>query len=78
MSDLDEQLGRRDRFLRRRWAGLTAEQRVAEMMQLQETTWQLLRSSPEGYQHFLRRNFKARAIDVPAHPMPPDRPGESE
>jgi len=34
------------------------------MTQIQKTMWATLRSSPEGYAHFLRRNFKARAIDV--------------
>ncbi len=65
MSELDDQLASRDRFLKRRWATLTPSQRFQEMMQLQERSWNLLRSNPEGYQHFLRRNFKARAIDVP-------------
>jgi hypothetical protein len=64
MNEIDEQLARRDRFLRHRWASLTPAQRFQEMMDLQQSTWDLLRSSPEGYAHFLRRNFKARAIDV--------------
>jgi hypothetical protein len=64
MSDLDEQLARRDRFLRQRSAQLTPAQRLEEMSKLQRRTWELLRSSQEGYAHFLRRNFKARATRV--------------
>jgi hypothetical protein len=73
MDKIDEQLARRDRFLHRRWAGLTPAQRVKEMRELQERAFSLLRSSPEGYEHFLRRNFKARAIDV-GPSMPPVTP----
>ena len=40
----------------------TPQQRMREMELLQERMWATLRGSPQGYQHFLRRNFKARAI----------------
>jgi len=49
---------------------LTYEQRLEEMGRLQRATWELLRANPEGYAHFLRRNFKARAVDV----NPPESP----
>jgi len=62
--NLQEQLARRDRFLQRQWAAMTPAERFRGMMELQQRSWDLLRSSPEGYAHFLRRNFKARAIHV--------------
>jgi hypothetical protein len=59
------QLVARDR-LRKKLALLrTPEQRMAEMARLQKAMWATLRSSPDGYRHFLRRNFKARAISKP-------------
>ena len=42
----------------------TPEERLRDLARLQEATWAILRSSPAGYAHFLRRNFKARAIEV--------------
>jgi hypothetical protein len=42
----------------------TPEERMRDMDRLQERMWAILRSSPQGYAHFMRRNFKARAIDV--------------
>jgi hypothetical protein len=38
---------------------------MADMAQLQKAMWARLQSSPEGYTHFLRRNYKARAIPIP-------------
>ena len=64
MNEIEEQLARRDRFMRRRWAAMSPEKRIQAMMDLQQKAWDLLRSSPNGYAHFLRRNFKARAINV--------------
>ena len=65
VDDLWEQLAARDR-MRARLARLAAPaERVRDMARLQEATWEVLRRSPEGYAHFLRRNFKKRAIPVP-------------
>jgi hypothetical protein len=74
MEDIVEQLAIRDRAIRHRWQSKTPAQRVQEMIALQEASRRLLRSSPEGYTHFLRRNFKARAIDVtlPESSMAPE------
>lgn len=62
--DPADQLDVRNRMQRRLAAQATPEERVRDMMQLSQRTWDLLRSNPEGYAHFLRRNFKARAIVV--------------
>jgi hypothetical protein len=64
MDELAEQLARRDRVRRFLAMKKTPEQRMTDMAKLQRAMWERMRSSPEGYAHFLRRNFKARAIDV--------------
>ena len=64
MTDSAQQLVRRDR-LRRQVAGrATPAERVRDLARLQEATWTILCRSPAGYAHFMRRNFKARAIEV--------------
>ena len=63
-ADIAEQLARRDRFRLARWRTLSVEQRVAEMMRLQHQAAATLRSSPAGYDWWLRRNFAKRAVDV--------------
>jgi hypothetical protein len=62
MDEIAEQLAIRDRMRRRHWQSLTPEQRLDAMIRLQEQAWAILRSSEAGYAHFMRRNFKARAI----------------
>ena len=64
MDDLAEQFARRDRLRRAMAPRKTPEQRMADMAALQRRCWEVLRNSLQGYAHFLRRNFKARAIDV--------------
>lgn len=64
MDDLAEQFARRDRLRRKLALEKTPEQRMRDMARLQERMWATLRSSPDGYAHFLRRNYKARAIKV--------------
>ena len=65
MDDIAARLAARDRYRRRLALRKTPEERMAEMARLQEAMWARLRSSPEGYAHFLRRNYKARAIPMP-------------
>ena len=64
MTDPAQQLVRRDRLRRKLSESATPAERVRDLARLQEATWATLRSSPAGYAHFLRRNFKARAIEV--------------
>lgn len=64
MDDLARQLAIRDRMRKRLAAQETPAQRMAAMAELQRRTWAILRASPNGYAHFMRRNFKARAIRV--------------
>ena len=72
MDDIAAQLAARDRLRRHLEAKKTYSQRLREMAELQAATWQRLRQSPEGYAHFLRRNFKARSIPAPAPPNASD------
>lgn len=44
---------------------MTPEQRMAKMAEMQERAWAILRMNPKGYDWFIRRNFKKRAIHVP-------------
>jgi hypothetical protein len=61
---LAQQLARRDRLRRKLALAKTPAQRMRDMEKLQNQMFATLRSSPAGYAHFLRRNFKARAIPV--------------
>jgi len=62
MDDIAEQLARRDRVRWHYWQSLTFEQRLDAMSRLQARAWAILRSNPDGYARFIRRNMKARAI----------------
>lgn len=61
--EIAEQLALRDSVRRKLEAGVSFEQRVKELFERMERGRPPM--SPEGYQHFLRRNFRARAIDPP-------------
>jgi hypothetical protein len=65
MQDISAQLARRDRLRAHMALQKTPQERMAAMAKLQEAAWERIRLSPEGYAHFMRRNFKARAIKVP-------------
>jgi hypothetical protein len=62
--EIAQQFARRDRLRKKLAARETYSERMQKMAALQETTWKALQASPTGWAHFLRRNFKARAIDV--------------
>jgi len=64
MSDIEEQLAIRDRYRRKLALLKTPEERMRDMARMQEYAWEILRKSPSGYAHFIRRNYKARAISV--------------
>jgi len=65
MDHLSKQLAIRDRMRKRLTAQSTPAERLEKMLRLQRRAWDLLQQSPQGYAHFLRRNFKARAIAIP-------------
>lgn len=54
----------------------SVEERLARFIKLQAASMALLRTSPKGYQNFLRRNYKscrAEVIDGVWHPVSVDR-----
>jgi hypothetical protein len=65
MDDIAEQLAIRDRYRRKLALLKTPEERMRDMAKLQERAWAILKNNPQGYAHFLRRNYKARAISLP-------------
>jgi hypothetical protein len=64
MDDIAAQLALRDSFRKKIQLQKTPTERLRDMNRLQEAMWQTLLRSPAGYAHFMRRNFKQRAIDV--------------
>jgi len=42
----------------------SVEERFIRFINLQTASFELLRSSPEGYRNFLRRNHKSRRVEV--------------
>ncbi len=42
----------------------SVEERLNRFIELQTASFELLRSSPEGYRNFLRRNHKSRRVEV--------------
>ncbi|HEY8749444.1 MAG TPA: hypothetical protein VIM11_15775 [Tepidisphaeraceae bacterium] len=62
--DIASQLAIRDSYRRKLAMLKTPAERMRDMERLQAEMWARLRSSPEGYAHFLRRNYKTRAIPV--------------
>ncbi len=54
----------RTRFERRLRSSESPEQRFARFVQLQRRSFELLQASPDGFQHFLRRNFQSRRAEV--------------
>jgi uncharacterized protein (DUF2384 family) len=54
----------------------SVEERLERFIKLQTASFELLRSSPEGYRNFLRRNHKSRRVEVIDgvwHPVSVDR-----
>jgi hypothetical protein len=66
----------RQRFARQLAKGETAAQRLERFVRLQRASFELLLSSPQGFQHFLRRNLRSRRVEVihgKWRPVSPDR-----
>jgi hypothetical protein len=64
MDEITEQLVARDRLRKKLSLAKTPTQRMHEMALRFHAFAESPPRSSEGYQRFLRRNFKARAIDV--------------
>jgi len=61
---IDRAIDIRTRYLRQICAKRTAGERLAELAKLQQVSFRVLRESPSGYQHFLRRNMASRRAEV--------------
>jgi len=70
MDDIAQQLQHRDTYRRHLNRLLTPRQRMEKMARMQEEAWAEMLRNPEGYRRFLRRNFKARAIDCRGQATP--------
>jgi dipeptidase len=64
MTDITQMLKRREELQRRKDLQASPEEQMEQLAAIQSATLELLRSSPEGYQHFLRRNYKSRRAEV--------------
>ena len=74
--DVSSAIERRTRFARRIRSSESPEERLARFIQLQRKSFELLRASPDGFQHFLRRNLQSRRVEVihgEWRPVSPDR-----
>lgn len=74
--DISSAIEARTNFQRRLRGVDSYEQRLARFVQLQRGSFELLQASPDGFQHFLRRNFHARRAEVTHgqwRPVSPDR-----
>lgn len=61
---IQQALAARLRLMRQLQQQRTAAQRLADFARLQQTSFRVLCASPEGYQHFLRRNLTSRRAQV--------------
>ena len=64
ISQLEEGMAKRDRYLRASMKHESPQDRIERFRALQQFSFDLLRSSPHGYQHFLRRNYYSRRSEV--------------
>ena len=62
--DMDAAINLRTRFQRRLNEKRSPGERLAEFAMLQQASFRLLRESPQGYEHFVRRNLESRRVEV--------------
>jgi hypothetical protein len=62
MDDISKQLAIRDRYRRKVSLQRSPHERMLLMARMQDAAWEVLRRSPDGYAHFLRRNYRARSV----------------
>ena len=54
----------RTRYMRQVGENRSAGERLADFAKLQQASFRVLRESPHGYRHFLRRNLDSRRAEV--------------
>jgi hypothetical protein len=63
VDDNAEEIARVERYRRKLMWMKTPRERLQLLEKLQKEAWAILRSSPQGYAHYLRRNYKKRATN---------------
>lgn len=79
--DISSAIEARRRFERRLRSSESPEQRLARFVRLQRRSFELLHASPDGFQHFLRRNYRSRRAEVingEWRPISPDRRSDQD
>ncbi len=74
--DIEQMIDVQKKHQRIRQCAETAEERMERFAELQDASFELLRSSPEGFAAFHRRNYKSRRAEVINgvwQPVSPDR-----
>jgi hypothetical protein len=62
--NIDLTLQIRSQYLKRVQEQRSAGERLADFARLQQASFRVLRESPRGYEHFLRRNLNSRRAEV--------------
>ena len=62
--DMDAAINLRTQYMRRLSEKRSPSERLAEFARLQQASFRLLRESPHGYEHFVRRNLESRRVEV--------------
>ncbi len=73
---ISQAIRRRSEYARRVGDARTPGQRLADFARIQQVAFSILRASPNGYHHFVRRNYRARRVEVingQFRPVLPDR-----
>lgn len=63
-ASISEQLALRDKRMRAEGLAETPDERMARFARLQQASFELLRSSAEGYWNYLKRNYTSRSAEV--------------
>ncbi|MFT5527911.1 MAG: hypothetical protein ACI9G1_002322 [Pirellulaceae bacterium] len=61
-NEIDVALEARRRLQKQQALSETPEQRMLRFAKLQKRAFETLRSSPGGWEHFLRRNYESRRV----------------
>ena len=61
---IEEAMAARSRYVRRVRENRTVAERLAAFKRIQQASFRVLLASPDGYQHFLKRNMHSRRVEV--------------
>jgi hypothetical protein len=63
-ASISELLALREKRMRATSLAETPDERMARFARLQQASFELLRSSAEGYRNYLKRNYASRSVEV--------------